>query len=239
MAREITEQDLANKGVAGLPDVPGLTTEAMQKKFDEISRELLVPRFNEMAKEVNEVNENLEKKYSSLIASNVNNTDDPNTTTLPIIRTKHANCPDTETEWIILTMFTDSDNETSEKTQIGIKTSGHARMAFRVKSYGGAWTEWIGNATLAHLSPSNGAYASSITWNQYKSRAEVYIELSNYILNNYDISVNAINIAGVINITSDYATSIYKNALCITLPESIPIERIGYVIFVDLSFTKK
>ena len=34
MAREITEQDLANKGVAGLPDVPGLTTEAMQKKFD-------------------------------------------------------------------------------------------------------------------------------------------------------------------------------------------------------------
>lgn len=59
MAREITEQDLANKGVSGLPDVPGLTTEAMQKKFDEISKELLVPRFNEMAKEVNEVNENL------------------------------------------------------------------------------------------------------------------------------------------------------------------------------------
>lgn len=59
MAREITEQDLANKGVSGLPDVPGLTTEAMQKKFDEISKELLVPRFNEMAKEVNEVNESL------------------------------------------------------------------------------------------------------------------------------------------------------------------------------------
>ena len=45
--------------VVDLPDVPGLTTEAMQKKFDEISRELLVPRFNEMAKEVNEINSNL------------------------------------------------------------------------------------------------------------------------------------------------------------------------------------
>lgn len=66
MAREITEQDLANKGVSGLPDVPGLTTEAMQKKFDEISKELLVPRFNEMAKEVNEVNENLTELNSDL-----------------------------------------------------------------------------------------------------------------------------------------------------------------------------
>ena len=69
MAREITERDLANKGVSGLPDVPGLTTEAMQKKFDEISKELLVPRFNEMVQEVNglsdtvnEVNSNLNKK---------------------------------------------------------------------------------------------------------------------------------------------------------------------------------
>ena len=55
MAREITEQDLANKGVSGLPDVPGLTTAAMQKKFDEISRELLVPRFNEMVQELRTV----------------------------------------------------------------------------------------------------------------------------------------------------------------------------------------
>ena len=71
MAREITEQDLANKGVSGLPDVPGLTTEAMQKKFDEISRELLVPRFNEMAKEVNEVNENLTELNSDLEKNNL------------------------------------------------------------------------------------------------------------------------------------------------------------------------
>ena len=75
MAREITERDLANKGVSGLPDVPGLTTEAMQKKFDEISKELLVPRFNEMVQEVNglsdtvnEVNSNLETVSSNLIS---------------------------------------------------------------------------------------------------------------------------------------------------------------------------
>lgn len=106
--------------------------------------------------------------------------------------------------------------------------------------YYGNDINWDELATNSDLSPSNGGYSSSITWNQYKSRAEVYIELSNYILNNYNISVNAVNIAGVINITSDYATSIIsKNALCITLPESIQIERIGYVTFVDLSFTKK
>jgi hypothetical protein len=74
MAREITEQDLANKGVSGLPDVPGLTTEAMQKKFDEISRELLVPRFNEMAKEVNEVNENLKSIHEKYITTDASGT---------------------------------------------------------------------------------------------------------------------------------------------------------------------
>lgn len=78
MAREITEQDLANKGVSGLPDVPGLTTEAMQKKFDEISKELLVPRFNEMAKEVNEVNENLDNAKKNVFYNqiSVQNIDD-------------------------------------------------------------------------------------------------------------------------------------------------------------------
>ena len=67
MAREITELDLANKGVSGLPDVPGLTTEAMQKKFDEISKELLVPRFNEMVQEVNELSDTVNEVNSNLM----------------------------------------------------------------------------------------------------------------------------------------------------------------------------
>ena len=45
---KITEQDLANRGVKGLPDVPGLTTEEMQRKLEEIAREILIPKVNEL-----------------------------------------------------------------------------------------------------------------------------------------------------------------------------------------------
>ena len=48
MVNKITAEDLINKGVIGLPDVPGLTTIEMQKKFDEISRDVIIPRFNEL-----------------------------------------------------------------------------------------------------------------------------------------------------------------------------------------------
>lgn len=48
MVNKITAEDLINKGVIGLPDVPGLTTIEMQKKLDEISRDVIIPRFNEL-----------------------------------------------------------------------------------------------------------------------------------------------------------------------------------------------
>lgn len=48
MVNKITEADLINKGVVGLPDVPGLTTIEMQNKFEEISRDVIIPRFNEL-----------------------------------------------------------------------------------------------------------------------------------------------------------------------------------------------
>lgn len=37
---KITDTSLTNKGVTGLPDVPGLTTAEMQAKFDELSRDV-------------------------------------------------------------------------------------------------------------------------------------------------------------------------------------------------------
>lgn len=43
---KITPQHLQGKGVTNLPDVPGLTAEEMQAKFDELSREVIVPAFN-------------------------------------------------------------------------------------------------------------------------------------------------------------------------------------------------
>lgn len=61
---KITEKDLANRGVKGLPDVPGLTTEEMQRKLDEIAREILVPKVNEIIDNLIAVNSNLSKLHS-------------------------------------------------------------------------------------------------------------------------------------------------------------------------------
>ena len=52
---EITKSDLNNKGVVGLPDTPGLSTSDMQKKFDEIATDVIIPRFNELVKELNKL----------------------------------------------------------------------------------------------------------------------------------------------------------------------------------------
>ena len=59
---KITEQDLANRGVKGLPDVPGLTTEEMQRKLEEIAREILIPKVNELVEGLNNANSNLNEK---------------------------------------------------------------------------------------------------------------------------------------------------------------------------------
>lgn len=43
---KITSSDLANKGVVGLPDTPNLSTLVMQEKFDEIAKDIIVPKHN-------------------------------------------------------------------------------------------------------------------------------------------------------------------------------------------------
>ena len=62
---KITEQDLANRGVKGLPDVPGLTTEEMQRKLEEIAREILIPKVNELVEGLNNANSNLQATKDS------------------------------------------------------------------------------------------------------------------------------------------------------------------------------
>jgi len=51
---KITAADLLNKGVEGLPDTPGLTTAQMQKKFDEIAKDVIVPKFNDAMDKLND-----------------------------------------------------------------------------------------------------------------------------------------------------------------------------------------
>ena len=42
----ITPQDTSGKGNVGLPDTPGLSTEAMQRKLDELSLDVIIPKYN-------------------------------------------------------------------------------------------------------------------------------------------------------------------------------------------------
>lgn len=48
----ISKEDLKDRGVTGLPDTPQLTTEEMQRKFDELAKEILVPAFNRLVEEL-------------------------------------------------------------------------------------------------------------------------------------------------------------------------------------------
>ena len=51
---KITASDIGNKGVIGLPDTPGLETEEMQKKFEEVVRDVVIVKFNEFIDSLNQ-----------------------------------------------------------------------------------------------------------------------------------------------------------------------------------------
>lgn len=53
---KISDTDLADKGVVGLPDVPNLSTLEMQEKFDELVTDVVVPKFNELSDELDNLN---------------------------------------------------------------------------------------------------------------------------------------------------------------------------------------
>lgn len=52
----ITEEDIKNKGVSGLPDTPNLPVADMQAKFDELSKDVIVPKVNALVDELESEN---------------------------------------------------------------------------------------------------------------------------------------------------------------------------------------
>ena len=58
---KINKEDYVNKGVTGLPDQPALPTLEMQKKFDELSTDVIIPKFNELSAELDEEVKNLKE----------------------------------------------------------------------------------------------------------------------------------------------------------------------------------
>lgn len=49
---KIESADLTNKGVKGLPRKPALSYSEMQDKFDELVRDVVVPKFNDLSEEL-------------------------------------------------------------------------------------------------------------------------------------------------------------------------------------------
>ena len=65
---KITSDDTQNKGVTGLPDTPNLSTADMQKKFDELSLSVIIPKFNALIDDlINKFSDSLLKKLESLL----------------------------------------------------------------------------------------------------------------------------------------------------------------------------
>lgn len=52
---KITSSDTTGKGVIGLPDEPGLSASQMQQKLDQLALEVIVPKFNGLVEDLNEV----------------------------------------------------------------------------------------------------------------------------------------------------------------------------------------
>lgn len=50
---KITADDTNGKGVVGLPDTPQLDTTSMQKKFDELATDVIIPKFNKLVNDLN------------------------------------------------------------------------------------------------------------------------------------------------------------------------------------------
>lgn len=49
---KITNADTTGRGVKGLSDTPGLSASAMQNKFEQISDEVIIPKFNALSGEL-------------------------------------------------------------------------------------------------------------------------------------------------------------------------------------------
>ncbi len=163
--------------------------------------------------EVEAVNSNLTKKYGSIVASYENNTDNPNTTTLPRIRTKHANCPTPNTGYDVFTMFTDGDTEANEKKQIAFGTGGSKEVYYRAKAYIGNWTEWeklVTNSNLAKIRGGNFTVLGSDVSHDTANKIQVTFDTA-MPNTDYAISLNVLAIGAYyndlrLNVSDKYTT---------------------------------
>lgn len=80
---KITSNDTLGKGVTGLPDAPGLASGDMQKKFDELSKDVIIPKFNQLVDELDEAASSTETRVGNM-ESTISKMFELNGTTLTI-----------------------------------------------------------------------------------------------------------------------------------------------------------
>lgn len=69
---KINKEDLVDKGVMGLADTPNLSTSEMQRKFDELSKDVIIPKFNDLVQALYEAGLDKDVKADSITNIRVN-----------------------------------------------------------------------------------------------------------------------------------------------------------------------
>ncbi len=144
-------------------------------------------------------------EYANKITpSDVNNRVDPNVTTLARVRTSHANCPTSDTEYMIDTVFSDSDDVINEKFQYARGTGDmRDRNYMRYKPYDGDWSAWekvaIGGVSSFTANPAGNDYVDYT----FERKNGKYVAAYASITGNLEVFVVGVN---VINSDASSAT---------------------------------
>lgn len=164
-----------------------------------------------------------ENEYANkTVLSSVNNTVDPNATSLARVRTKHTNCPTSDTEYVIDTIFVDGTDDIYEKYQYARGTGDV--FYTRYKGYNAGWSLWtpvaIGGSTTINYNPSGYNY---IEWTFDIGKPD-NVKLFANVVGTTELYVVATNIV------SYAATSVTVRFILNKAYSDIVTLRIGYIL---------
>ena len=114
---QITADDLQNKGVVGLADTPNLSTVDMQKKFDEIATDVIVPKHNGLIDE-------LEAKEAAASLGAVDGNGNPSTVQAELNGIKQQGYTKAETDALLATKAASPTNGAVVSPELKSATNG-------------------------------------------------------------------------------------------------------------------
>lgn len=160
-------------------------------------------------------------EHDKSVSSNSNKNDDPNTTTLARIRTKHANCPTSNTDYVIDTVFVDGTDGIYSKFQIARCEQNW--VFIRSKPYNRDWDKWdevaMGGGTTLDYDTSGLDYIEQTFNVGHPETVRFYAN----VINSTELYVVGINIV------SSTETSVTVRFLLNKTNQGIISLRIGYL----------